>query len=152
MSDASPARPDITACRVLRVLLVDDNAADRELAREVFQDHGVRVGIETCASGRAALHTLRLPGAVLPDVILLDLNMPGLSGFEVLEALKSDRHLSMLPVVILTTSSDAQDVERAYSLHAASFMTKQLDFGRFVQQVDAFVNFWMHVRTTQWLS
>ncbi|WP_295813882.1 response regulator [uncultured Deinococcus sp.] len=138
----------MTIRRPLRVLLVDDGAADRELAREVFDQHKTHVVIDTCASGARALAFLQQPDTVLPDVILLDLNMPGMSGFDVLNALKSDARLDRIPVVILSSSTHPQDVERAYSLHASSFMTKQLDFGSFVQQIDAFVTFWLHVRTT----
>ena len=138
----------MTIRRPLRVLLVDDGAADRELAREVFDQHKTHVVIDTCASGARALAFLQQPDTVLPDVILLDLNMPGMSCFDVLNALKSDARLDRIPVVILSSSTHPQDVERAYSLHASSFMTKQLDFGSFVQQIDAFVTFWLHVRTT----
>ncbi|MFC3833644.1 MULTISPECIES: response regulator [Deinococcus] len=138
----------MTIRRPLRVLLVDDGAADRELAREVFDQHKTHVVIDTCASGARALAFLQQPDTVLPDVILLDLNMPGMSGFDVLNALKSDARLDRIPVVILSSSTHPHDVERAYSLHASSFMTKQLDFGSFVQQIDAFVTFWLHVRTT----
>lgn len=138
----------MTIRRPLRVLLVDDGAADRELARGVFDQHKTHVVIDTCASGARALAFLQQPDTVLPDVILLDLNMPGMSGFDVLNALKSDARLDRIPVVILSSSTHPQDVERAYSLHASSFMTKQLDFGSFVQQIDAFVTFWLHVRTT----
>lgn len=139
----------MTIRRPLRVLLVDDGAADRELAREVFDHHGDQVIIDTCASGERALTFLQQPDTTLPDVILLDLNMPGLSGFDVLEALKGHVKLSVLPVVILSSSSHPRDVEHAYSLHASSFMTKQLNFGRFIQQIDAFVSFWLQARTTQ---
>ena len=150
MSDAAPTLPDFTSRRPLHVLLVDDGPADRELAREVFQDNAHRVSIDICASGAHALEFLREPDATLPDVILLDLNMPGMSGFDVLAALKADAHLAVIPVVILSSSSQLRDVEQAYSLHASSFMTKQLDFGRFVRQIDAFVSFWLHARTTRW--
>ena len=132
------------------MLLVDDGRADRELAREVFEDHGDIVTIDTCASGERALNFLHQPDTVLPDVILLDLNMPGLSGFEVLEALKGSDRLDVIPVVILSSSSHSCDVDHAYSLHASSFMTKHVDFGSFVQQIDAFVSFWLQARTTRW--
>lgn len=140
----------MTPRRPLRVLLVDDGAADRELAREVFHQLGDTVVIDTCASAQRALTFLHQPDTALPDVILLDLNMPGMSGLEMLDALKRDPRLFMIPVVILSSSSHPQDVEHAYSLHASSYMTKQLDFGRFVQQIDAFVSFWLQARTTRW--
>ncbi|WP_412027946.1 response regulator [Deinococcus yunweiensis] len=140
----------MTVRRPLRVLLVDDGAADRELAREVFDQHTDHVTVDTCASGERALSFLRQPDTALPDVILLDLNMPGMSGFQVLDALKHEARLSIIPVVILSSSSLPQDVEHAYSLHASSFMTKQLSFDRFVRQIDAFVSFWLQARTTHY--
>ncbi|WP_184114286.1 response regulator [Deinococcus metalli] len=140
----------MTIRRPLRVLLVDDGAADRELAREVFDTHDEQVIVDTCATGARALEFLHKPDTTLPDVILLDLNMPGMSGFDVLAALKADTRLGVIPVVILSSSSHAGDVEQAYSLHASSFMTKQIDFGHFVQQIDAFVSFWLEARTAHW--
>ncbi|WP_412029782.1 response regulator [Deinococcus yunweiensis] len=148
----TPDLPDLLSGRPLRVLLVDDAPADRELAREAFGQQEAQVIIDTCASGARALHFLQQAETVLPDVILLDLNMPGMSGLELLAALKDTARLNLIPVVILSSSSHAHDVEQAYSLHASSFMTKQPEFGPFVQQIDAFVSFWLQARMTHWPS
>nr|WP_237427061.1 response regulator [Deinococcus xianganensis] len=134
--------------RPFRVLLVDDNPADLMLAQEVFAEHGERLTISTCASGEEALRALR--GGPLPDVVILDVNMPVMSGFEVLQAIKDDPALLSIPVVMLSTSSQPGDVARAYTLHASSYMVKSNSFQKFVDQVDAFVSFWRESRTPSW--
>ena len=136
--------------RPLRVLLVDDTDADRLLAREAFQNHSAQVLIDTCASGERALSHLRNPAHELPDVVLLDINMPGLSGFQVLEQVKDDPRLTLIPVVMLSSSREVADIRHAYSLHASSYLVKSLDFGHFVEQIDTFIQFWSQARTTRW--
>ncbi|GGS01494.1 response regulator [Deinococcus sedimenti] len=134
--------------RPFRVLLVDDNPADLMLAREVFADHGDRLAVTTCSSGEEALGVLR--GGTAPDVIILDVNMPVMSGFEVLTVIKQDPRLVSIPVVMLSTSSQPGDIERAYTLHASSYLVKSNSFQKFVEQVDAFVTFWCESRTPSW--
>lgn len=136
--------------RPLRVLLVDDTDADRLLAREAFRNHADQVSIDTCASGERALEHLHNQEVELPDVVLLDINMPGLSGFEVLEQMKHHPRLSLIPVVMLSSSHDVGDIRQAYTLHASSYLVKSVDFACFVEQIDAFIQFWVHARTTQW--
>ena len=100
--------------RPFQVLLVDDNPADLLLAQEVFHEHGDALNVTTCSSGKEALEYLRAPGT-RPDVVILDVNMPVMSGFEVLEAIKDDPALVWIPVVMLSTSSHPGDVARAYT-------------------------------------
>lgn len=125
----------------LRVTLVDDNVMDRLLATEAFEEACPACTLETYDSGRAALGHLRRTEA-LPDVILLDLNMPGMNGFDVLSAMKADARLQMIPVVILTTSGNLDDIAQAYTLHASSYVVKAPSFAAFVAQVDAFIGYW----------
>ncbi|AWT37734.1 response regulator [Deinococcus arenae] len=134
--------------RSFRVLLVDDNPADLMLAREVFSDHGEHLTVTTCSSGEEALSLLRTGDK--PDVVILDVNMPVMSGFEVLKAIKDDPQLLAIPVVMLSTSSQPGDIARAYTLHASSYMVKSTSFQKFVEQVDAFVSFWRESRTPNW--
>lgn len=136
--------------RPLQVLLVDDSPADRLLAREAFGEHTGQVVVDTCASGERALTHLRHHQTQLPDVVLLDINMPGLTGFEVLSQLKDDPRLGLIPVVMLSSSVDSGDIERAYHLHASSYLIKSADFQRFLAQIDAFVGFWLQSRMTCW--
>lgn len=135
--------------RPFQVLLVDDNPADLLLAQEVFSEYDGALSVTTCSSGRDALDRLRSPGT-RPDVVILDVNMPVMGGFEVLQAIKDDPALVCIPVVMLSTSSHPGDVARAYTLHASSYMVKSSSFQAFMDQVDAFVTFWRESRTPSW--
>lgn len=136
--------------RPLRLLLVDDSLMDRHLAEEVFAEYAHLCKVTTVGSGQEALTHLRSPGAAMPDVVLLDVNMPGMSGFEVLEAMKADPRLVQIPVVMLTTSNHDHDITRAYTLHASSYLIKSLSFQDFVAQVEGFLEFWTRARLTSW--
>lgn len=135
--------------RPFQVLLVDDNPADLLLAQEVFSEYDGALSVTTCSSGQEALDRLQAPGT-RPDVVILDVNMPVMSGFEVLQAIKDDPALVCIPVVMLSTSSHPGDVARAYTLHASSYMVKSSSFQAFMDQVDAFVTFWRESRTPSW--
>lgn len=128
--------------RILNVLLVDDNPTDLELALIAFEEHGSDIHITTCNSGQEALAYLKDPLAPLPNVVVLDLNMPIMGGLEVLEAIRRDPLLQPLTVVILSTSSDPQDIQAAYRLFASSYMVKQHHFADFLEQIDQFVTYW----------
>ncbi|MFD1733251.1 response regulator [Deinococcus malanensis] len=84
----------------------------------------------------------------LPDLIVLDINMPGMDGFDVLEAIKADPGLVHLPVVMLSASDNPADVTRAYSLRASAYVVKAHDFATFLQQIDALVGFWTLCRVS----
>ncbi|GGL08493.1 response regulator [Deinococcus radiotolerans] len=140
--------------RHLHALMVDDNPADCLLAQEAFELQAAQVSVKIIQDGAAALTWLRAQGArhALPDVILLDINMPGLSGFEVLAAIRADLTLRHLPVVMLTTSDRPQDIDQAYELIVSSYLVKQPEFSGFVVQVEDFVRFWSEVRYRQRLN
>lgn len=131
---------------VLHLLLIDDSAADLLLAQEAFDFLDLPVSVRTFAGGQAALDALRRPGAALPDVVLLDVNMPGLDGFAVLSAFKQDPRLVHIPVVMLSTSQGQADVDRAYTLHASAYLAKVADFAGFLAQLQSFVAFWARNR------
>ena len=122
-------------------LLIDDSASDRLIAEETYEYVGLVCDLITVESGRQALHHLK-SAIVLPDVILLDINMPGMSGFEVLEELKRDPVFCLIPVVRLTTSSAKSDVTGAYSLYASSYLVKSPVLGELQEQVEAFLRYW----------
>ncbi|BDP44916.1 hypothetical protein DAETH_48850 (plasmid) [Deinococcus aetherius] len=82
--------------------------------------------------------------------MLLDVNMPAMTGFEVLQAVKLDPQLGVIPVVMLTTSDSRDDITRAYTLHASSYLLKSVDFAGFIAQVESFVAFWSRSRLVQW--
>ena len=127
------------------VLLVDDDPGDTLMIREAFADNKVRNELACVADGVEAMRYLRREGefanAPRPDLILLDLNLPRKDGREVLAEIKSDPVLATIPVVVLTTSHAEEDVLRSYQLHANAYVTKPVDFERFIQvvrQIDEF--------------
>ncbi len=131
--------------RQVEILLVEDDAGDVLMTREAFADHKLRNELHVVDDGVKALEFLRREGeyadAPRPDLVLLDLNLPRMDGREVLQAIKSDPELSSIPVVVLTTSEAEEDVLRSYTLHANAYVTKPVDFDRFisvVRQIDDF--------------
>jgi two-component system, chemotaxis family, response regulator Rcp1 len=131
--------------RPLDVLLVEDDPGDVVIAREALLAGKLESRLTVVTDGVEALHYLRREThyvhAERPDLILLDLNLPGMSGHEVLAELKSDPELRRIPVVVLTTSAAAEDVALSYDLHANVFVTKPVDFDQFtavVKQIDDF--------------
>ena len=127
------------------VLLVDDDPGDTLMIREAFADNKVRNELACVADGVEAMRYLRREGeyadASRPDLILLDLNLPRKDGREVLAEIKSDPQLATIPVVVLTTSHAEEDMLRSYQLHANAYVTKPVDFERFIQvvrQIDEF--------------
>ncbi|MBZ9749668.1 response regulator [Deinococcus sp. HMF7604] len=132
--------------RPLSVLLVDDAPADLLLAQEVFDDHAPRVQLTTQCGAEAALLALRDPAQLPPDMVLVDLNMNGMSGLDFLAELRADPALAHLPVVMLSGSTAQHDVDRAYDLHATAFLVKAPNLSEFVAQVDHLVQFWLGCR------
>jgi CheY-like chemotaxis protein len=127
------------------VLLVEDDEGDILMTREAFEFHKIRNRLHVVTDGEQALHFLRQTGphadAPRPGLILLDVNLPRLSGIEVLAELKQDPELAVLPVVMLTTSQAEEDILRSYKLHANAYVTKPVDFDNFIgaiRQIDDF--------------
>jgi CheY-like chemotaxis protein len=127
------------------VLLVEDDPGDTLMIREAFADNKVRNTLTCVTDGVQAMQFLRREGsfsdAARPDLILLDLNLPRKDGREVLAEIKGDADLRAIPVVVLTTSQAEEDVLRSYQLHANAYVTKPVDFDRFiavVRQIDEF--------------
>jgi CheY-like chemotaxis protein len=134
--------------RPLNILLIDDSVMDRYLAEEAFESQNQPCILITAESGPAALALLDTPDTPLPDVILLDINMPEMNGFEVLAALKQHPQSQMIPVVMLTTSVSEHDITRAYTLHASAYLFKSMNFQAFLEQIEKFVGFWTRARLT----
>lgn len=139
---APPVRPSTGTAPIL---LVEDNQADVRLTREAIATLGMDIEMEVVSDGDAALAYLRrdapYAGAPRPSLILLDLNLPRVDGKQVLAEIKNDDRLRTIPVIILTTSAAALDVEAAYHGHANSYIVKPLtfaDFGRAMEQIGAF--------------
>jgi len=130
---------------MIHVLLVEDDPGDVLITREAFAENKVRNYLSVVNDGVKALQFLRreadYANSPRPDLILLDLNLPRMDGHEVLANIKSDADLQRIPVVILTTSDAEEDVLRSYDLHANAYVTKPVDFERFlgvVRQIDDF--------------
>ncbi|MFF3171478.1 response regulator [Streptomyces sp. NPDC057900] len=133
-----PAQP-------IEVLLVEDDPGDELMTREAFEDNKIRNTLHVVRDGQEALDFLYRRGehseAPRPDLILLDLNLPKYDGRQVLEQIKQDAELSLIPVVVLTTSSAEEDILRSYKLHANAYVTKPVDLDQFiaaVRQIDEF--------------
>lgn len=127
------------------VLLVEDDPGDTLMIREAFEDNKVRNTLACVTDGVEAMQYLRREGRYAdvsrPDLVLLDLNLPRKDGREVLAEIKGDGELAMIPVVVLTTSQAEEDVLRSYKLHANAYVTKPVDFDRFIEvvrQIDEF--------------
>ncbi|SHJ98676.1 Response regulator receiver domain-containing protein [Pseudonocardia thermophila] len=129
----------------VHVLLVEDDPGDVLMTQEAFEHHKIRNPLHVVTDGAEALRFLRKEGeyadAPRPGLILLDLNLPRVNGREVLAAVKSDAGLRSIPVVVLTTSAAEEDILRSYDLHANAYVTKPVDFTRFmevIRQIDDF--------------
>ncbi len=131
------------------ILLVEDNPGDARLLREALAEAKIRNRLHVVADGAEALAYLRrqdtFAAAVRPDLILLDLNLPGKDGREVLAEIKRDEDLRRIPVVILTTSQAEADVARAYDLHANAYVTKPLHIEQFITVVKSIEDFWLTI-------
>lgn len=135
----------------IELLLVEDSEPDVRLTMEALREAKVKNRLSVVEDGVEALEFLRQEGrfhdAPRPDLILLDLNLPRKDGRQVLEDIKNDVSLKSIPVVILTTSKSEEDVCRSYELHANCYITKPVDFQRFMDVVQSIEDFWLTVVT-----
>jgi CheY-like chemotaxis protein len=134
------SRPTASSSQPIVVLLVEDDPGDVVLIQEAFEHNKVRNHLHVVGDGVEAMAFLRDSGE-RPDLILLDLNLPRKDGREVLAEVKGDPELRSIPVVVLTTSKAEEDILRSYDLHANAYVTKPVDFNRFIEvvrQIDEF--------------
>jgi two-component system response regulator len=130
---------------VLEVLLVEDDPGDVAMTREALEEHGPPLNLHVVGNGEEALAFLRqqppFAQSPRPALVILDLNLPRMSGQEVLAVAKADPSLLTIPIVVLTTSTSDRDVARSYELHANAYVAKPVGFEPFVvavQQIDRF--------------
>lgn len=126
----------------MRILLVEDSLADVELTLDALAGAKVANEVTVVRDGRSAVDYLRGEGK-LPDLVILDLNLPRMTGHEVLAVMKGDDTLRRIPVAVLTTSAAEADVARTYDLGANCFLTKPVDVSQFVHVVQSIDNFWL---------
>ena len=130
---------------MIEILLVDDSEADVRLTLEALKEAKIGNQIQVVYDGESAMEYLRDPTKRRPDLILLDLNLPGMDGREVLAEIKGDPELAIIPVVVLTTSRAEEDVLRTYRLHGNCFISKPVDLTQFIRVVQSIEEFWFTV-------
>lgn len=130
------------------ILLIEDNPADIELTRQCFRESQILNEVHAATDGDTALAFLRRSGpfatAPRPDLVLLDLNLPGIDGREILASIKRDPDLQTIPVIVLTTSDADDDIREAYRLQANSYLRKPVDLDEFIELADAICTYWFH--------
>ena len=144
-------RKQMPSSRPVEILLVEDSDADIRLTQEGLRETKIRNNLHIAKDGFEAMDFLhRRDGhahAPTPDVILLDLNMPGKDGREVLAEIKSDESLKTIPVVILTTSQEEQDVTKSYASHANCYVRKPIGIEGYFDVVKSIEGFWFEIVT-----
>ena len=142
MSDAAPRAP-------IHVLLVEDSRDDVELTLHALQAAKIHNRVHVARDGAEALDFLFRRGAFgdapVPDLILLDLNLPKVDGREVLEQLKRDERLGRIPVIVVTSSQAEEDIAKSYQLRANAYVTKPIDPAVFLRAVNAIGRFWLEI-------
>ena len=140
---------DEQGIRPIEILLVEDNPADVRLTMETIKDYKVKNRLEVVENGIDAMDFLRKKGKFAdkarPDLILLDLNLPGKDGREVLAEIKEDPDLCRIPVVVVTSSEAEQDILKAYNLHVNCYITKPVGLTEFVKVVKSIEDFWLTI-------
>jgi len=139
----------LKSARPIEILLVEDNAEEAELTMDALRDGRVRNRIHWVDDGEEALSFLRRQGrhasAARPDLVLLDLRLPRMSGHEVLAEIKRHPDWKRIPVVIMTSSDDEKDIFAAYDGHANCYVTKPVDMDKFLDAVRSIEDFWLTV-------
>jgi CheY-like chemotaxis protein len=135
--------------RPIDILIVEDNSGDARLIQEVLHDGKVSNRLYLVNDGVKAMDFLHkkgeYSGAPLPDLIILDLNLPRKDGREVLSEIKEDKVLKKIPVVVMTISQAEEDILKSYNLHANCYVTKPIDLNQFIKVVKSIEDFWFSI-------
>ncbi|MEM9821474.1 MAG: response regulator [Bacteroidota bacterium] len=133
--------------RPVNILLIEDNPGDVRLTQEAFKEGSMSINLKVKMDGVEAIKYLKNEDPeeeyIVPDLILLDLNLPKRDGREVLEEIKSDDTLKRIPVVVLTTSNAEQDILKSYNLHVNCYINKPVDFDKFFDIIQKIEEFWL---------
>jgi CheY-like chemotaxis protein len=137
--------------RTINLLHIDDNEGDLVLTKEALSELDFVIDVTTATDGQKALDYLRErinnSKKTLPDLIILDINLPIINGFEILEHIKSGTSLRHIPVIIFSTSSYKNDIEKAYKLYANCFVTKPMEVVDFFNSIKNIIEFWTKTAT-----
>lgn len=132
---------------VANILVIEDNAGDILILEEVLEELGYSIQMQVIHDGEEALRYLHREGsfaeAAKPDIILLDMNLPRVNGFDLLENIKTDDDLKRIPIIILSTSKADTDINRSYDLHANCFVTKSGDLEEYMDNIKNIMSFWL---------
>ncbi|WP_066426459.1 response regulator [Anabaena sp. 4-3] len=134
------------------LLIIEDSDEDFEVLRRIMQRETVLNPIFRCSDGDEALDFLYHTGdysdaktAPRPSIILLDLNLPGTDGRELIAQVKQDQDLRHIPIIVLTTSSNPKDIEICYRYSVASYILKPIDINRLVKTIHTFLTYWLDI-------
>ena len=131
------------------ILIIEDNPGDVRLIKEALKESSINATLSIIHDGMEAARFLdgvkEEPSQSLPHLILLDLNLPRKSGFEILKHIKGDDTLKKIPVIVLSSSQNPDDIAKAYDLHANCYLTKPVDFEPFINIVKAVEYYWLHL-------
>jgi CheY-like chemotaxis protein len=135
--------------KAIDILLVEDNPGDVRLIKEALKEGKIENNLDVVIDGEQALSFLYKKGdylnVITPDLILLDLNLPKINGFEVLEKIKNDPQLKVIPVIVLTTSQSERDIIESYALHVNCYVSKPVEYDSFMTVVRSIENFWFTI-------
>lgn len=133
----------------IHILLVEDNEGDILLTKEALQEAKILTSLSVVKDGKEAIDFVSRTGkynnASLPDIVLLDVNLPKKNGHEVLQYIKGDEELKYIPVIMLTTSSSERDINLSYSNYANSFITKPVNVNDFLSVITSMENYWISI-------
>jgi len=135
--------------KIIDILIVEDNPGDARLAQEALKESKIKNQLHIVNDGMAATDFLfkrnDYKDAPRPDLIILDLNLPKKDGREVLAEIKADENLKRIPIVIFTTSKAEEDILKTYNLHANCYITKPLNFDKFMEVIKSIEDFWLTI-------
>ncbi len=134
---------ETAARREVRVLLIEDSPGDARLLLELLKESEVKAEVMVAKDGREALSCLET--AAHPDLIILDLKLPGMSGHEILEEIKSNPSQRFIPVIVLSSSSDETDILESYDLQASCYITKPNDLSHYEEVANSIKMFWFRL-------
>ena len=135
--------------KAVDILLVEDNPGDVRLTQEALNEGRIENKLHVVFDGVEAIEFLSKTGkhknANVPDLILLDLNLPKMNGLEVLEKIKNDPELKLIPVIVLTTSQSENDIHASYAMHVNCFVSKPVEYDSFMSVIKSIEDFWFTI-------